>query len=59
VDGVPGDVGRPEEQYFNGRIKATNTLHHHFDLDKDMYKFFICIKIVNVIIGNPFFRDDE
>ncbi len=37
----------------------TNTLHHHFDLDKDTYEFFICTKIVDVIISDLFFRDDE
>ncbi len=48
-----------KKQYFNGRIKATNTLHHHFDLDKDTYEFFIYTEIVDVIIGNLFFRDDK
>jgi hypothetical protein len=48
-----------KKQYFNGRIKVTNMLHHHFDLDKDMYKFFICTEIVDVIIGDLFFRDDK
>ncbi|CAK9197498.1 unnamed protein product [Sphagnum troendelagicum] len=59
MDGVPGDVGRPKEQYFKGRTKATNTLHHHFDLDKDTYEFFICTEIVDVIIGDLLFLDDE
>jgi hypothetical protein len=48
-----------KKQYFNGRIKATNTLHHRFDLDKDTYEFFICTEIVDVIIGDLFFCDDE
>jgi hypothetical protein len=48
-----------KKDYFNGRIKATNTLHHHFDLDKDTYEFSICTDIVEVIIGEVFFRDDE
>jgi hypothetical protein len=48
-----------KKQYFNGCIKATNTLHHHFDMDKDTYEFFICTEIVDVIIGNLFFHDDE
>jgi hypothetical protein len=62
MDEVPRDVGQPEEtkkQYFNGRIKVTNTLHHHFDLDKDTYEFFIYTEIVDVIIADLFFRDDE
>jgi hypothetical protein len=48
-----------KKDYFNGCIKATNTLHHHFDLDKDTYKFSICIDIVKVIIGELFFCNDE
>jgi hypothetical protein len=48
-----------KKQYFNGRIKATNMLHHHFDLDKDTYEFFICTEIVNVIINDLFFHNDE
>ncbi|CAK9278564.1 unnamed protein product [Sphagnum jensenii] len=48
-----------KKQYFNGRIKATNTLHHHFDLDKDTYEFFICTEIIDVIIGDLFFCNDE
>jgi hypothetical protein len=48
-----------KKQYFNGRIKVTNMLHHHFDLDKDTYEFFICIEIIDVIIGDLFFCDDE
>jgi hypothetical protein len=48
-----------KKQYFNGCIEVTNTLHHHFDLDKDMYEFFICTEIVDVIIGDLFFRDDK
>jgi hypothetical protein len=48
-----------KNQYFNGRIKATNTMHHHFDLDKDTYELFIYTEIVDVIIGDLFFHDDE
>ncbi len=48
-----------KENYFNECIKKTNTLDHHFDHDKDTYKFFLSIKIVEVIIGDLFFRDNE
>jgi hypothetical protein len=48
-----------KKQYFDGRIKATNTLHHHFDLDKDTYEFSFSADIMEVIIGDLFFRDDE
>ncbi len=48
-----------KENYFNECIKKTNTLDHHFDHDKDMYEFFLSIEIVEVIIGDLFFHDDE
>jgi len=34
-------------------------LDHHFDHDKDMYEFFLSTEIVEVIIGDLFFRDDK
>jgi len=34
-------------------------LDHHFDHDKDTYKFFLSTEIVEVIIGDLFFREDE
>ncbi len=48
-----------KENYFNECIKKTNTLYHHFDHDKDTYEFFLSTKIVEVIIDDLFFRDDE
>jgi hypothetical protein len=48
-----------KENYFNECIKKTNTLDHHFDHDKDTYEFFLSTKIMEVIIGDLFFRDDE
>ncbi len=48
-----------KENYFNECIKKTNTLYHHFDYDKDTYEFFLSTEIVEVIIGDLFFRDDE
>jgi hypothetical protein len=48
-----------KENYFNECIKKTNTLDHHFDHDKDTYEFFLSIEIVEVIIGDLFFRNDE
>jgi hypothetical protein len=48
-----------KENYFNECIKKTNTLYHHFDHDKDTYQFFLSTEIVEVIIGDLFFRDDE
>ena len=34
-------------------------MHHHFDMDKDTYEFFICTEIIEGIIGDLFLRDDE
>ena len=48
-----------KKKYFGGRIKSTNTLHNSFDLDKDTYEFTISTDIVEVIISDLFFRDDE
>ncbi|CAK9236140.1 unnamed protein product [Sphagnum troendelagicum] len=38
---------------------CTNTLDHHFDHDNDTYEFFLSTEIVEVIIGDLFFRADE
>jgi hypothetical protein len=48
-----------KENYFNECIKKTNTLDHHFDHDKDTYEFFLSTEIVEVIIDDLFFRNDE
>jgi hypothetical protein len=48
-----------KENYFNKCIKKTNTLDHHFDHDKDTYEFFLSTEIMEVIIGDLFFCDDE
>ncbi len=48
-----------KKQYFVGRVKLTNTLHHHFNLDADMLQFSISSDIIETIIGDLFFRDDE
>ncbi len=48
-----------KKQYFVGHIKLTNMLHHHFDLDVDTLQFSISSNIVETIIDNLFFRDDE
>ncbi len=37
----------------------TNTLHHHYDLDVDTLQFVISSKIVETIINDLFFRDDD
>jgi hypothetical protein len=48
-----------KKQYFVGRVKLTNTLHQHFDLDADMLKFSINSDIDETIVDNLFFHDDE
>jgi hypothetical protein len=52
-------LSEEKENYFNECIKKTNTLDHHFDHDKDTYEFFLSTEIVEVIISNLFFRDNE
>jgi len=52
-------LSEEKENYFNECIKKTNTLDHHFDHDKDTYEFFLSTEIVEVIIGDLFFRNDE
>jgi hypothetical protein len=34
-------------------------LDHHFDHDKDTYEFFLSTEIVEAIIGDLFFRNNE
>jgi len=50
---------KQKNQYFQGRVKLNNTLHHHFDLDIDMLQFVIDFKIIEMIVSNLFFRDDD
>jgi hypothetical protein len=46
-------------QNFDGRVKLTNTLHHHFDLDTDTLQYIISSTIVETIVGGVFLRDDD
>jgi hypothetical protein len=50
---------KEKENYFNECIKKTNTLDYHFDHDKDTYELFLSTEIVEVIISDLFFRNDE
>lgn len=45
--------------FFSGKKKLVNTLHHHLDTASDLLTFKIKPSIVDVIIGDLFFRDDE
>ncbi len=48
-----------KKQYFSSQIKPTNTLHRHMTVKDDKLVFDISARIVDTIIGNLFFRDDE
>ncbi|CAM6024322.1 unnamed protein product [Sphagnum balticum] len=48
-----------KKAYFDDKIKHTNTLHAHMDMATDTFKFVIRRSIVETIIDDLFFRDDE
>jgi hypothetical protein len=50
---------KDKQHFFNNKIKVANTLHWYMDLDSDILTFMINASIVNTIIGDMFFRDDE
>ncbi len=45
--------------YFNGKKKRVNTLHHHLDVSADTLVFTVQPAIIETIVGDLFFRDDE
>ncbi|KAH8952971.1 hypothetical protein BDL97_09G113300 [Sphagnum fallax] len=48
-----------KKQYFSSQIKPANTLHRHMTVKDDKLVFDISARIVDTIIGDLFFRDDE
>jgi hypothetical protein len=50
---------KDKQHFFDNKIKVTNTLHRYMDLDSDILTFMINASIMNMIIGDMFFRDDE
>ncbi len=50
---------KDKQHFFDNKIKVANTLHRYMDLDSDILTFMINASIVNTIIGDIFFRDDE
>ncbi len=48
-----------KKQYFSSQIKPANTLHRHMTMKDDKLVFDISARIIDTIIGNLFFRDDE
>uniref|UniRef100_M4BUH3 Uncharacterized protein n=1 Tax=Hyaloperonospora arabidopsidis (strain Emoy2) TaxID=559515 RepID=M4BUH3_HYAAE len=48
-----------KKQYFTRKIKPTDTLHRHMSLKNDTLTYDISTRIVDTIIGDLFFRDEE
>ncbi|KAH9534488.1 hypothetical protein CY35_17G008300 [Sphagnum magellanicum] len=48
-----------KKQYFSSQIKPANTLHRHMIVKDDKLVFNISARIVDTIIGDLFFQDDE
>ncbi len=48
-----------KKQYFSSQIKSANTLHRHMTMKDDKLVFDISARIVDMIIGDLFFCDDE
>ncbi|CAM6029422.1 unnamed protein product [Sphagnum balticum] len=48
-----------KKAYFDDKIKHTNMMHVHMDLATDTLEFVISRSIVETIIGDLCFRDDE
>jgi hypothetical protein len=48
-----------KKEHFRNQPKLANTLHHHVDFSSDTLTFSIGASIVDTIIGDMFFRDDE
>ncbi|KAH8941002.1 hypothetical protein BDL97_14G014500 [Sphagnum fallax] len=47
------------KQYFSSQIKPANTLHPHMTVKDDKLVFDVSARIVDMTIGDLFFRDDE
>jgi hypothetical protein len=48
-----------KKEYFKNKVKHINILHQHMDLIVDLIKFIILTNIVDTIIGDIFFCNDE
>jgi hypothetical protein len=48
-----------QKEYFKSKVKRINILHQHMDLTTDSIEFVILANIVDTIIGDIFFRNDE
>ncbi len=45
--------------YFNGKVKRVNTMHMYIDTNQDAIHFIISLPIVDVIIKELFYRDED
>jgi hypothetical protein len=50
---------KDKQHFFDKKIKVANTLHRYMDFNSDILTFMINGSIVNTIIGDMFFRDNE
>uniref|UniRef100_M4BXL8 Uncharacterized protein n=1 Tax=Hyaloperonospora arabidopsidis (strain Emoy2) TaxID=559515 RepID=M4BXL8_HYAAE len=48
-----------KREYFTGKTKIVNTLHHYLDIEGDTMEFKVSPPIVETIIGDMFFRNDK
>jgi hypothetical protein len=48
-----------KDNFFKDKTNVVNTLHNYIDTTKDTIHFSLSSGIVDVIIGDIFFRDDE
>jgi len=48
-----------KKEYFKNKVKRINTLHQHMDLTVDSIEFVISADIVDTIIDDIFFCNDE
>ena len=48
-----------KREYFTGKTKIVNTLHHCLDVQGDTMEFKVSPPIIETIIGDMFFRNDE
>ncbi len=48
-----------KKAYFNGKVKRANTMHMYIDTSQDTIRFTILLSIVNVIIMELIYHNDD
>jgi hypothetical protein len=48
-----------KKTYFDGKVKHANTMHMHIDTTQDAIYFTISLPIIDVIIKEMFYRDNN